>query len=216
MEDLINKKKFYKARLKAEDFLAIRADKDGRYDVLNAKFWYLYGVTIRLTNHDDAILAEIRNNLRACPDYSSTMDGDWLRGDAFYAASHNDLDYARELMVIVHKTHQNDQLRLALDTTTDAKIEYQSRHYKKAAELYLLAINTERPLMAESWHINIHLQILKCLVADGCKSWQRQLHAAIVLDNDKNLSHRLRASIINNGGRFGNFIDDILIQIGLV
>jgi|GEM_PF-6468707 len=216
MGDLINKKKFYKARLKAEDFLIRTTKKDSHYDVTNADFWYLYGLTVRLTNHDDAVLSKIRKIMRICPNYSKIKDGDWLRDDATRAAYANKLELAQDLLIVVRDMHRDDSLRLTLVTSLEATVAYLSRQYDRANQLYRLAANIDWPSMAKSWHMNNHLMILKCLVADGCKSWQRQVHATIVLDNDDNIVRRIRVVIINTGGRFGNFVDDILVRVGLV
>lgn len=215
MEELISKGKNWKAVRLAENLKC-------EYSITtNADFWFEYGLAVRLTNRNEALLKEIRKRMRKCDNYNQTMDGDWLRDDILDAIRKHKVSIAKELLPELKELYRGDKNRLATATMVEGEIAYLCSDFGLACLLHLQAMNMwlnrwlNRNATNNQWYMNNQFHLLKAMVANHTNSTDRRQIANNVIDSDESHIRRLRGKLINSG-HLGNSLDDLLMRIRFV
>ena len=209
LQEMVDKGQFKKAK----DFAKLAVSSKLKI-CNNAEFWFVYGVAVRLTDHDNDLLASINQNMGLCKNFNELMAGDWLRDDILYAIRRNELTELDVLLPVLKSLHQNDANRLAAIKMVEGRIAYAKKDYPTALKYYLDADKAWRDLKTSAnnqWKANNLFAMYKVMVA--LKNGNRYPTAIEIISKDKSRFRRVRTKFINQTGRLGNAIDDILMRI---
>jgi hypothetical protein len=177
-------------------------------------FWYVYGITVRQTDRDPAVLNYIRMQMRNCENYCALMDGDWLRDDILEAIKRHDLNKAEQLIPELALLYKTDTYRLITTSVISGKIAYKRGSYIAAIKIFQKA--EERfcnagVLASDEWYMRCHFYCLKAQVASNINDGPRHQSAAFLIYGSKSKLRKFRTRLVNFG-RLGNAIDDQLMR----
>jgi len=209
LQKMVDEGEFKKARIFAKQ--AVSSEQE---ICNNAEFWFIYGVVVRLTDHDNDLLASINQNMLLCKNFNDLMAGDWLRDDILYAIRRNELDGLDTLLPALKNLHQDDKNRLAAIQMLQGRIAYARKNYSSALEYFLDADKAWRNLKTSAnnqWAANNRFAMYKAMVAQ--KNSSCYLIATEIINEVKSRTRRFRTRFINQNGRLGNAIDDLLMRI---
>lgn len=184
----------------------------------DANFFYWYAKAVRLTNHDEKLLAKIKIFMQDCKNYTRLLSCDWLIDEAIDAIRLFKPDLADEVLrYLIYELPVNPSNHYYVTISMiRGRIAYWRRDFSQAIQ-HLVMVNVfSQDEYEYEYRMKNLLYLLKASSAKNGRSniYRDQIIKKMIGGGIRRLQH-FRVKLISSC-RLGNTIDDILMRLGLV